>query len=129
MFRKVFKSLSKALSTKEEEVLAAPTPPSPAAKAPSGKGKSQADDKAKAKAADPAPAPKKAEPVVVAQKTPEELCEITPKMSKDEIKAKLAFLYRRFNRATSSLDPKLRAEADIMLDAVVAIREKVFGPM
>jgi hypothetical protein len=61
--------------------------------------------------------------------TPEELCGITPKMSKDEIRAKLAILYRRYNRATSSLDAKLRAESEEMLDAVVAVRERVFGPI
>jgi hypothetical protein len=62
-------------------------------------------------------------------KSPEELCNITPKMTKDEIKARLAFLYRRYNRATSSLDAKLRAEAETMLDAIVAVREKIFGPI
>ena len=50
-------------------------------------------------------------------------------MSKDEIKARLAFLYRRYNRATSSLDENLRAEAEIMLDAIVAVRERTFGPI
>ena len=48
-------------------------------------------------------------------------------MTRDEIKARLALLYRRYNRATSSLDAKLRAEAEVMLDAVVALREKTFG--
>jgi hypothetical protein len=63
------------------------------------------------------------------KKSPEELCGISPKMSKDEVRQKLAVLYRRYNRATSSLDAKLRAEAEEMLDAIVAIREKVFGPI
>lgn len=59
--------------------------------------------------------------------TPEELCAITPKMGKDEVREKLALLYKRYNRATSSLDAGLRAEAEEMLDAIVMIREKVFG--
>jgi hypothetical protein len=62
-------------------------------------------------------------------KSPEDLCGIGPKMPKEEIKARLAMLYRRYNRATSSLDAKLRAEAETMLDAIVAVREKTFGPI
>lgn len=61
--------------------------------------------------------------------TPEEICGITEKMSKDEVRSRLAFLYKRYNRATSSLNAKLRAEANEVLDAVVAVREKVFGPI
>ncbi len=59
--------------------------------------------------------------------TPEELCGITPKMSKDHVRAQLKLLYRRYNRAASSLDLHVRAEADKMLDAIVAVREKHFG--
>jgi hypothetical protein len=61
--------------------------------------------------------------------TPEERCGITAKMSKDEIRARLALLYRRYNRATSSLDAGLRAESEEMLDAIVAVRERTFGPI
>lgn len=76
----------------------------------------------------PAPAAKSpAEAKAPPQKSPEDICAITPKMNKEEVRARLAFLYRRYNRATSSLDAKLRAEADEVLDAVVAVREKVFG--
>lgn len=62
-------------------------------------------------------------------KSPDELCEIMPKMSKDEIKARLKLLYRRFNRSASSLDAKIRDEAEIMLNAIVAVREKHFGEL
>ena len=72
----------------------------------------------------PAPAAAKKKP-----QTPEEICAITPKMSKEEVHERLAFLYKRYNRATSSLDAALRAEAEEVLDAVVAVREKVFGPI
>lgn len=65
----------------------------------------------------------KAEP----PKSPEEMCGITPKMSKDEVKAQLKLLFRRYNRSASSLDAKLRNEADRMLDAIVQMREKHFG--
>ena len=68
-------------------------------------------------------APAKEEPL----KSPEELCGITSKMGKDEIRAQLKLLFRRYNRSASSLDAKLRAEADKMLDAIVALREKHFG--
>jgi hypothetical protein len=70
-----------------------------------------------------APAAAKVEP----SKSPEELCGITPKMPKDEIKAQLKMLFRRYNRSASSLDAKLRGEADQMLDAIVQMREKHFG--
>jgi len=73
----------------------------------------------------PAPAAKPKPPV----RTPEEICEITSKMPKEEIRQRLALLYRRYNRATSSLDGQLRGEAEKMLDAIVAVREKVFGPI
>lgn len=64
---------------------------------------------------------------VEAPRSPEELCGITPKMPKDEIKTQLKLLFRRYNRSASSLDAKLRNEADQMLDAIVQMREKHFG--
>lgn len=84
----------------------------------------------KPKAERPRPTETKAPARTAAPKkpdTPEELCAITPKMGKDEIRARLALLYKRYNRATSSLDAGLRAEAEEMLDAIVVVREKVFG--
>ncbi len=72
------------------------------------------------------PAPSKA---VEKPKTPEEICGITAQMSQPEVRERLALLYKRYNRATSSLDAQLRGEAERMLDAVVIIREKVFGPI
>jgi hypothetical protein len=68
-------------------------------------------------------------PIQPAGKSPEDMCGVTPKMNKEEIRSRLAFLYRRYNRATSSLNEKLRIEAEEMLDAVVVVREKVFGPV
>jgi hypothetical protein len=110
MFKKILQSLSKSQSAKTE----APKPqPAPAAK-----------PAAATQAAKAAPA---AAPVTTAPKTPEELCEITPKMPKDQIQAQLKLLYRRYNRSASSLDPKTRSEADRMLDAIVHVREKYFG--
>ena len=130
MFKKVFKSISKALGSKEAEAAVPQAQSQPAAPAKTASQAAPAEDKSKAKAAEKAPAPAKvsAAPAAPTQ-SPEELCAVTPKMSKEEIKARLAFLYRRYNRATSSLDPKLRAEADTMLDAIVTIREKVFGAL
>ena len=63
------------------------------------------------------------------KKTAEELCGLTSKMGKNEVRERLALLYKRYNRATSSLDAGVRAEAEAMLDAIVAVREKVFGPI
>lgn len=57
--------------------------------------------------------------------TPEALCEIDPEtMDRDEIRKKLAALYKRHNQAASSLNPELREEAEQMLDAIVHCREK-----
>lgn len=56
--------------------------------------------------------------------TPESLCGITPLMSKEEIGAQLALLYRRHNRAASSLAANLRDEAEIMLDVIAAMKQK-----
>ncbi len=55
---------------------------------------------------------------------PEALCGITANMSKDEISTLLAQLYRRHNRAASSLDGNLREEAEAMLDIIASMREK-----
>jgi hypothetical protein len=63
------------------------------------------------------------------QATAEALCGIDPRMSKTDISARLKLLYRRYNRAASSLDATMRAEADKMLDAIVEVREKHFGPI
>lgn len=61
--------------------------------------------------------------------TPESLCGINVKMPKYEIRKRLAVLYRRYNRAASSLDAKMRAESEKMLDAIVKVREKYFDPI
>lgn len=67
----------------------------------------------------PAPA------AVPVTRSPEEMCEIDPEtMDRDMIRAHLAVLYRRHNAAAASLDADLRAEAELMLDAIVACREK-----
>lgn len=58
-------------------------------------------------------------------RSPEEMCEMDPvTMDRDAIRAHLAALYRRHNAAAASLDADLRAEAELMLDAIVACREK-----
>jgi hypothetical protein len=56
--------------------------------------------------------------------TPEELCGLTPEMTEDQISTQLAMLYRRHNRAASSLEANLREEAEIMLDVIAAMRQK-----
>lgn len=57
----------------------------------------------------------------------ETLCGVNKSMAKEEIKEKLAVLYRRHNRAASSLDQKMREEAEIMLEAIAAMKEKFLG--
>ena len=43
---------------------------------------------------------------------------------REEISAQLAMLYRRHNRAASSLEASLREEAEIMLDVIASMRQK-----
>ena len=59
-----------------------------------------------------------------AGKSPEELCEIDASMPVEEMRSRLAKLFTRHNRAASSFDLELRAEAEIMLQAIVTLREK-----
>lgn len=128
MFKKFFQSISESLASKEE---AKPGTWVSAKNKTSEKARSLLDKISATLSAttggngDPAAMLK----VVPSKKSPEQLCGITAKMSKEEIKARLALLYRRYNRATSSLDGKLRAEAESMLDAIVTVREKTFGPI
>lgn len=120
MFKKILQSLSKSQQAKTQAPVPAAKPSGPLPVAPTGgAAKTNILDKVV----------KGAAPVQAAPQTPEELCEITPKMPKDQITARLKLLYRRFNRSASSLDPKIRAEADRMLDAIVIVREKHFGEL
>ncbi len=108
---KILKSLSKSLGGKPAEAA-----PPPAAKPKAGGTLLDKVNKG-------APTAAKVEPA----KSADELCGITPKMGKEEVKAQLKVLFRRYNRSASSLDAKIRAEADKMLDAIVSVREKHFG--
>jgi len=57
--------------------------------------------------------------------TPEGMCDIDPAaMDRDEIRRRLAVLYKRHNHAAGSLDGDLRKEAELMLDAIIHCREK-----
>lgn len=107
MFKKVIQSISKSLGGKPAV--------QPATK---GKGGGVLDKIAKGEAV----SVDSGKP-----KTPEELCEIQSGMSKSDIHARLKLLYRRYNRAASSLEAKTRAEAEKMLNAIVEVREKHFG--
>lgn len=99
--------------------VASPAPMKPpAATPPAGKPGAGASPKAKEEWA------KQAAQKINPDATPEQLCGITPEMSKEEISAQLALLYRRHNRAASSLEANLREEAEIMLDVVAAMRQK-----
>lgn len=56
--------------------------------------------------------------------SPEVICGITPNMSRSQISDTLARLYQRHNRASSSFDTHLAAEAEYMLDLIAGLREK-----
>ena len=131
MFKRVLESLSKSLGGKSSKSAPAPAPskqpakgapPAASSAPPAGKGQSILDKVAAA--------PAKAAPAAAKKpSSPEELCGITAKMTKDQIGAQLKLLYRRYNRGASSLDARVRQEADEMLDAIVAMREKTFGEL
>jgi hypothetical protein len=59
-----------------------------------------------------------------AGKTAEELCDVDASIPVEEMRKRLAELFTRHNRAASSFDLELRAEAEIMLRAIVTLREK-----
>lgn len=119
MFKKVIKSLSKALGpgAKASET----TAPKEEAEYQEAPATSAQEVSAALLTEDH----EKIEPTL----PPDELCGVTAEMTEEEVREQLAFLYRRYNRATSSLDPQLRAESEMMLDAIVAVREKHFGPI
>ncbi len=117
MFKKVLQSISKSLHRQQT----GPLPAKPEAATREVIGAVTAQPKPAPAAKAPPPAPKEQ------PRSPEELCGITPKMNKEQIRDHLKMLYRRFNQSASSLDPKTRKEADMMLDAIVDVREKHFG--
>jgi hypothetical protein len=114
MFRKVLQSISRSLGSSTGKPEGGPPAEAPAPQA--SPSKSAAPSAAAA-------APKSRIPTG----TPEERCGITQGMTKSQIANQLKLLYRRYNRAASSLDAQTRQEADIMLDVIVQVREKHFG--
>ncbi len=101
--------------SKDKGRAAAPVPAEKPAPAPAGGGKPKAIIEWE----------KKAAKTVEKGADPKMLCGITDAMSREEIRDHLAMLYRRHNRAASSLDATLRAEAEIMLNAIVTCRDKL----
>jgi hypothetical protein len=130
MFKKILQSLSKSQSVKAAVV---PPPAAPAtssstsspAATPPGKSSGVLDKIMRG--APPTAGLASAKAPQAAEKSPEELCQISAKMSKEQIQARLKLLYRRYNHSASSLDAKIRAEAETMLNAIVVLREKHFG--
>ena len=123
MFNKIFQTLSKTFAAKEDPRQEAAAP------APSKSGSIL--DKLSGTPAPPEKKKEKAKPHVAPTPSlsPEEICGVTSAMNKDQVRSRLAMLYRRHNRASSSLDAKMRAEAERMLGAIVLVREKHFGPI
>ena len=130
MFKKVLQSISKSLQ-RQTAPAKAPAPAAKPAPAPEAKPAAKAEKSEKTPAAPAESTLKKiAAPPAPArepEQTPEQLCGIESKMNKDPIRDRLKLLYRRYNRAASSLDAKTRTEADKMLTAIVKVREKTFG--
>lgn len=120
MFKKAFQSLSKAFGSKNT---APPVPQTKRSTAPADTGESSSG-----KQGLPEKDAMKRE-LPGRSSSPESLCGITVKMPKYEVRKRLAVLYRRYNRAASSLDAKMRAESEMMLDAIVKVREKYFDPI
>lgn len=100
------KSAATTLPTPVVEPTVAPEPAAPAADSVKQQWKAKSDKSLNAK------------------ESPDVLCGINKSMPKEEIAEKLAVLYRRHNRAASSLDAKMRDEAEIMLEAIASVKEK-----
>ncbi len=117
MFRKVLQSISRSLMSSKS------VPEKP------GRRVSEGSVLEKVAKGDKLVAPTKTKKreQAAADVSAESLCGIQPKMSKPEVGARLKLLYRRYNRGASSLDAKMRAESEKMLDAIVEVREKYFG--
>ena len=117
MFRKVLQSISRSLMSSKS------VPEKPARRVSEGSvlEKVAKGDKLVA------PTKTKKREQAAADVSAESLCGIQPKMSKPEVGARLKLLYRRYNRGASSLDAKMRAESEKMLDAIVEVREPYFG--
>ena len=119
MFRKVLQSISRSLMSSKN------VPEKPARRVSEG---SVLEKVAKGdKLVAPTKNKTKKREQAAADVSAESLCGIQPKMSKPEVGARLKLLYRRYNRGASSLDAKMRAESEKMLDAIVEVREKYFG--
>ena len=118
----MFKALSRLFGSKPK---AAPRPtiPAPAAHAPPAAPVEEALTVPSAKAKWEQDAARS----LSREASPEELCGITPEMTPEQLRERLAHLYQRHNRAASSLDPQLREEAEFMLETLAGLREKYFG--
>jgi len=122
----MFKIFSRLFGGGSRALRAAPVPPprtAAAAPASAKKAAAPAPEKAGAAGVGTPPPPT----ALDRSSPPEQLCGLTPGMSQEEIRDHLAMLYRRHNRAASSLEAGLREEAEIMLDAVVRCRETFLG--
>lgn len=130
MFKKILQSLSRSQAAKQQPVSVPPPQPPPQAASPEPVARPVVQPVAKGAAA-PVPVSKKAAKAVVTPAvsgpSAEELCEIKPGMTDEQVRTRLKLLYRRYNRSASSLDAGTRGEADTMLDAIVKVREARFG--
>ena len=114
----MFNYLRKLFKRKPKAEKSRPVPPAPAPSPPPPKPAPATTPAAKEEWA--RQAARRIDPTA----TPEALCGITPEMNEEQISAQLATLYRRHNRAASSLEAHLREEAEIMLDVIAAMRQK-----
>ncbi len=118
----MFKALSRLFGSKPKAA-ARPSIPAPAAQqahaAPTGEALTVPSAKAKWE--------QDAARSLSREASPEELCGLTPEMTPEQLRERLAHLYQRHNRAASSLDPKLREEAEFMLETLAGLREKYVG--
>ena len=117
----MFKHLFHRLFGSNKPLRAAPVPPPPASRG-SAASPTATDNPATAAVRQATHRPR-LDPTA----RPEDLCGLSPGMTTEEIREHLALLYRRHNRAASSLEGELREEAEIMLDAVVRCRETFLG--
>ena len=56
--------------------------------------------------------------------SPEEIIGIEPDMSREEIKKHLRDAYKKWNQRVANTDPKIREQANKMIDIITELRKK-----
>jgi|GEM_PF-1376303 len=129
MFRKVLAEIGKVFSTGKPISTKSTSSASARYEEMQAKEKREAAESKRAESTDakgntPSASGKRKSQAPVVTKSAEELCGLEDGMTVDDLREHLKLLYRRHNRAASSLDEDKRIESNAMLDAIVEVRQR-----